>query len=79
MAHQACRAFLQATVQYHDEISDRRKLKRLVCYPRGATIENAKQAFLAWGDAHAKDAGLMAEPPVVGVVHALAAKYPCRK
>lgn len=79
VAHQACRAFLQATVQYHDEISARRKLKRLVCYPKGATIEDGSQAFLSWGDAHAKDARLMTEPPVVGVVRALAAKYPCQK
>ena len=79
VANQACRAFLQATVQYHDEISARRKLKRLICYPNGATIEDAKQAFLAWASENAKNGERMAEPPVVGVVRALAAKYPCRK
>lgn len=79
VANQSCRAFLEATVQYHDEISARRKLKRLICYPTGATIEDAKQAFLTWASEHAKDEERMAEPPVVGVVRALAAKYPCRK
>lgn len=79
VAHQVCRAFLEATVQYHDEVSDRRKLKRLICYPSDATIEDAKQAFLAWTSDHAKNRERMEEPPVVGVVRALAAKYPCRK
>jgi hypothetical protein len=77
VANQACRAFIEATVQYHDEISARRKLKRLVCYPKGATIEDGKQAFIAWADRKSEDAKLMAEQPVVGLVRALAAKYPC--
>ncbi|WP_246194576.1 Rap1a/Tai family immunity protein [Allochromatium palmeri] len=77
MANQACRAFIEATVQYHDEISARRKLKRLVCYPKGATIEDGKQAFVAWADRKSEDATLMAEQPVVGLMRALAAKYPC--
>ena len=33
----ACRGFIEATVQYHDEVTDRKKLKRLICYPKGAT------------------------------------------
>lgn len=79
VANQACRAFIQATVQYHDEVSARRKLKRLICYPSGVTIEDGKQAFVAWAVTHNKDQKLMAEPPVVGMVRALAAKYPCSK
>ncbi|NEV61325.1 hypothetical protein [Thiorhodococcus minor] len=43
VAHQACHACLQATAQHHDEISDDRELKRLVCYPKGATIEDGAQ------------------------------------
>jgi len=77
VANQACRAFIEATVQYHDEISARRKLKRLVCYPKGTTIEDGKQAFVEWADRKSSDAKLMAEQPVVGLVRALAAKYPC--
>jgi hypothetical protein len=77
VANQACRAFIEATVQYHDEISARRKLKRLVCYPKGATIEDGKQAFIEWANRKSGDAKLMAEQPVVGLVRALAAKYPC--
>lgn len=77
VANQACRAFIEATVQYHDEISARRKLKRLVCYPKGTTIEDGKQAFIEWANRQSDDAKLMAEQPVVGLVRALAAKYPC--
>ncbi|MBK1719281.1 Rap1a/Tai family immunity protein [Thiocystis violacea] len=79
VANQACRAFIEATVQYHDEVSARKKLKRLVCYPKGATIEEGKQAFIEWANAHSGDSKLMGEQPVVGLVRSLAAKYPCRK
>ena len=53
VANQACRAFIEATVQYHDEISDRKNLKRLICYPKTATVEDGKEAFLAWTEAKA--------------------------
>lgn len=74
----ACRAFLEATVQYHDGVSDRKKMKRLICYPGTATVADAREAFVAWGAANAGNAELMKEMPVVGVVRALAAKYPCK-
>lgn len=79
IANQACRAFIEASVQYHDEISNRKSLKRLICYPKTATIEDGKQAFVAWAGAHSGDQRLMSEQPVVGLVRALAAKYPCSK
>lgn len=74
----ACRAFLEATVQYHDGVTARNGLKRLVCYPQGATIEDARAVFVAWAQANAGDKELMGEQPVKGVVRALAAKYPCK-
>jgi hypothetical protein len=73
----ACRAFIEATVQYHDEVTDRKKLKRLICYPKGTTIEQGKAAFLSWAREHSGDDKLMDEVPVVGLVRALAARYPC--
>ncbi|NCA91005.1 MAG: hypothetical protein EOM92_19555, partial [Gammaproteobacteria bacterium] len=36
-----CRAFLEATVQYHDAVSDRKKMKPLICPPKGTTIAQA--------------------------------------
>lgn len=78
IAHQACRAFIEASVQYHDEISARKKLKRLICYPPNATIDEGQQIFVEWAKAHGGDPKLMAELPVVGLVRALAAKYPCK-
>jgi hypothetical protein len=79
VAHQACRAFIEATVQYHDEVTNRKALKPLVCYPPNTTIEDGKAAFLAWAATKTGDTKLLGEPPVVGVVRALAAKYPCKK
>lgn len=74
----ACRAFLEATVQYHDAVTDRKKMKRLICYSSATTIETARKTFVAWGARHANDAKLMGELPVVGVVRALAEAFPCK-
>jgi hypothetical protein len=78
LANQACRAFIEAAVQYHDEVSNRKKMKRLVCYPANATIEDGKAVFVAWATAHAADKKLMDEVPVIGLMRSLNAKYPCK-
>ena len=75
----ACKAFIEATVQYHDEVTDRKKLKPLICPPKTVTTDDGKAAFLAWAKEKAGDKKLMSEQPVVGLVRALAAKYPCKK
>ncbi len=77
IANQACRAFIEAAVQYHDAVSKQKKLSRLICYPNNATIEDGKDAFLAWAAKNASDKKLMDEMPVIGLVRSLAAKYPC--
>jgi hypothetical protein len=53
-------------------------MKRLVCYPAAATIEDGKAAFVAWAKGNAGDTKLMGEQPVVGLIRSLAAKYPCK-
>jgi hypothetical protein len=73
----ACRGFIEATVQYHDAVSDRKTMKRLVCYPEATTVGDGRRAFLAWAEANKDDAKLMGEMPVVGLVSALAETYPC--
>ena len=78
VARQACRAFIEATAEYHDAVSKRNKLKRLFCLPANTTIEDAVAVFTTWGAAKAADAKVMAEPPVIGVVRALASKNPCK-
>lgn len=75
----ACRAFLEATVQYHDAVSNRKKMKRLVCYPSNATVADARNIFVAWGAKNIDNAERMNEMPVVGVVRSLAQAYPCKK
>jgi hypothetical protein len=74
----ACRGFIEAAVQYHDAVAARKKLKRLICYPKGATVGDGRTAFVAWAKKHANDKKLMGEMPVVGLVRALAEKYPCK-
>jgi hypothetical protein len=77
VARFACRAFIEATVQYHDAVSDRKQLKRLICYPATATVADGKAAFISWATANKDNTERMGELPVVGVVRALAARYPC--
>ena len=72
-----CVAYMEGAVDYHDAITEHENLKRLICYPASATREQGVQAFIEWGQAHSGDAKLMAEPTVIGVVRALAAKWPC--
>ena len=76
-ARWACRGFLEATVQYHDGVSNRKDLKRLICYPAEATIADGRDAFIAWGKKNLNNTEYMNEYPVLGVVHALGEKYPC--
>ena len=78
LANQSCRAFIEAAVQYHDEISNRKKMKRLVCYPASATIEDGKAVFVAWAAANASNQKLMNEVPVIGLMRSLNAKFPCK-
>lgn len=73
----ACRAFIQATVQYHDAVVDRRQLKPLICYPEGTTLDDGRAALLNWARTHADNTDYMEEKPVIGLVRALAARYPC--
>lgn len=74
----ACTAFIEATVQYHDAVSNKKQLKRLVCYPQGATIADGRTAFLAWAQQNKGNAQRMGELPVIGLVRALAKAYPCK-
>lgn len=74
-----CEGFLAGAVSYHDAISDRRHLKRLICYPSTATRDQGIQAFVTWAGAHQQDQKFMGDPAVYGVVRALAAKWPCGK
>lgn len=74
-----CRGFIKGVVGYHDAVTDRKHLKRLICYPETTTIADGRQAFVDWARANAGNEELMQEQPVVGLVRALAAKYPCSK
>jgi len=72
-----CEGFLIGSVSYHDAITDRTQLKRLICYPSTATRDDAIKAFVDWAAHHQQDGKFMNDPAAVGVVRALAAKWPC--
>lgn len=72
-----CEGFLLGTVSYHDEVTGRENLKRLICYPATATRTQGIEAFVDWATTHQQDQKFMGDPAVVGVVRALAAKWPC--
>ena len=72
-----CMAYLDGAVDYHDAISDHKDMKRLICYPNTASLEEGVLVFIAWAQANQSDKKLMDEPTVIGVVRALEAKWPC--
>lgn len=74
-----CRGFMEGAVQYHDAVSEVKNLKRYICYPPTATLEEGRLAFLHWAKANSENAKFMGEAPVVGLVRSLAAEYPCKK
>ena len=78
VATAGCRGFIGGAVQYHDAVSDRKHLKRLICYPQTATVADGRAAFLSWAENNAGDQARMNELAVVGLVRALAEAYPCR-
>jgi hypothetical protein len=73
-----CEGFLLGVVEYHDAIVDRKHLKPFICYPPTATRDQGIQAFVDWAAAHQGDRKFMNDPPVVGAVRGLAAKWPCK-
>ena len=73
-----CEGYLLGVVNYHDAITDREHLKRLVCYPNTVTRDEGIQAFIDWAARHQQDRKFMNDPPVVGAVRGLAAKWPCK-
>ena len=78
VATYACLAFIGGAVQYHDAVSDRKNMKRLICYPKDATVTDGRSAFVEWGQKNVDNKERMDEIAVVGLVRALAEKYPCR-
>ena len=73
-----CEGFLLGAMSYHDAIVDRKHLKPFVCYPPTATRDQGIQAFIDWAGSHQQDHKFMDDPPVVGAIRGLAAKWPCK-
>ena len=73
-----CEGFLLGVVSYHDAVTSRENLKRLICYPSTATRDQGIQAFVDWATSHQTDQKFMNDPAVLGAVRGLAAKWPCK-
>lgn len=72
-----CLAYLDGVVDYHDVLTEHERMNRLICYPNTATLEQGVLVFIDWAEEKQSDEGLMGEPPIMGVVRALAAEWPC--
>ena len=74
-----CEGFLLGGVWYHDAISDREHMKRLICYPEDASRDDGVVAFVTWARANQSNEKLMNDVPIMGLVQGLAARWPCPK
>jgi hypothetical protein len=74
-----CEGFLIGAVSYHDAVTDRENLRRLICYPANVTRDDGVRAFNEWAASHQGDQKYMSDPPVVGAVRGLAHKWPCKQ
>lgn len=72
-----CLGYIDGAVSYHDAISASTELDRFVCYPETATVEIGAAVFIEWARQNQGNAEFMGTAPVVGVVRALEAKWPC--
>jgi len=73
----ACLGFISGVVQYHHGVNDGKRLPRWICYPEGTTRGDGRMAFIAWAEKNKDNKELMNQLPVIGLVKALAEKYPC--
>lgn len=73
-----CVGYFEGAGDYHDSVVGG-PIKPLFCHPKGATRADAIRAFLIWGQANQRDRQLMDDPPLRGVIRALASKWPCKK
>jgi hypothetical protein len=74
-----CQGFLLGVVSYHDAVTDRQNLQRLICYPATVTRDDGIMAFLEWSANNKTNEKLMTDPPVIGMVRGLAHKWPCKQ
>ena len=73
-----CVGFLTGAVGYHNALSEHKDMKRLTCYPDGTTREDGVRVFVAWAQGRQGDSKLMNETPVIGLMRALNAQWPCK-
>ena len=72
-----CMAYVDGAVDYHDAIADHKEMKRVICYPDTATLEEGVLVFVNWAERNQGNKKLMEEATILGVVKALEDKWPC--
>lgn len=75
----ACRGYIAGAVDYHDGVSNNKDMKRLICYPEKTTLKDGREAFVAWAKTREGDPDIMQDQAVIGLVTALATRYPCKQ
>ena len=71
-----CHGYFTGAADYHDSVVGG-DLKRLICDPEGTTRNDAVNVFVSWGNANLANEARMGEPALLGVIRALAEKWPC--
>lgn len=72
-----CEGYIEGAVVYHDKIIGK-DMKRLICYPKGTTRNDAVYVLAEWGQANQGNAQLMNDPAMYGLIRALQEKWPCK-
>ena len=73
-----CEGYIVGAVDYHDAIVGK-DMKRIICYPKGTTRNDAMHVLAAWEQANQGNAKLLSDPAMYGLVRAMQEKWPCKK
>lgn len=76
VAHAYCVGFIEGAGQLHDALAAGPDFDRLVCGPKGVTLEEVVTVYATYAVAHPQH---MEESAIDSLVRAAAAKWPCGK
>ncbi len=71
-----CEGYIEGAVVYHDLIVGK-DMKRIICYPKEATRNDAIGVLTTWGQANKANAQLMNDRAMYGLIRSLQDKWPC--
>lgn len=71
-----CDGFIAGSGLLYLELVRAKKIERIACAEPIPTLEQARNAFVSWADAHPE---AMTDKPIDGLWRAMADTYPCAK